>query len=103
MSGRQARSWPEGDALERVEGFLEHLGGQAEVVLREDGRPVVYTMPPGEFIRLGIREGDRFWVEVLDRNGIMTGRIVSAEPEPAPSPPERYMTPDELRARARHP
>ncbi|MCW8137999.1 MAG: hypothetical protein KIT58_03750 [Planctomycetota bacterium] len=86
--------------MPRVEGYLEHLGAQAEVVLREDGRPVAYTMPPGEFLRLGLREGDRFWVEVLDRGGGPTGRIVPGDPETVAPPPERYLNPDELRASA---
>lgn len=68
-----------------MSGFLEILGEETADVIIEDGAehcPTCkcngesnYTMPVTEFIRLGIEEGERFWIDVVDVDGVITGRI----------------------------
>lgn len=88
--------------LERIEGYLEHLSDpDADVQLRENGGMHPHTLPAWRLRQLGLREGDRFWVEVVEAGGAVSGRLVAdASTGPVPVSPQAYLTPDELAARA---
>lgn len=86
--------------IERLEGFLEHLGARAEVLIFEHGRPAPYSMPAERFLQLGIREGDSFQVEVIEVDGRVTGRIAGAPVLQVQPPPGGYLTAEELARRA---
>lgn len=61
--------------VESVEGFVEHLGPRAEVVLFVDGGTERFFMPRTELDRLGIGVGDGFWLDAVDCNGVISGKI----------------------------
>lgn len=84
--------------IESIEGYVEHLGERAEVLLYEEGQSVAYEMPVHDFRVRGIGEGDRFWVDVIDAGGRIVGAIRADEPPAGTERPEDYMTPGELQA-----
>ena len=76
-----------------IEGFVEHLGPRAEVVLFVDGKTERFFMPRDGLDRLGIVDGGGFWYDPA------TGAVQALNPVPVEWP-EKYDSPDELSAKA---
>lgn len=98
-SPARKKATPAPKILESVEGYVDVIEGDlAEVYLYENGHPVPYGLPASRLAQHRLRVGDRFFVDVVESDGGVSGRIRSAPPEAAPAPPEKYLTPDDLDA-----
>ncbi len=90
-----------GRTLESLEAVAECIEDEwAQVLVWEEGRKVAYKIPAIRLHKEGIDSGDRFFIDVVDCNGVVEGRL-----RPAMRGPERphdtaYLAPDELEARA---
>lgn len=101
---------PSEQLVGRMEGFLEQLGAtEAAVLLRplnsDVGPMAPFTMPAWHFSSAGLREGDRFWVEVSVRGDITSARIVADRTSGPPLPSirsEGYLTPEQLEELSDH-
>lgn len=71
--------------IEHAEGWLhgfDNAGTTAFVGIRDhEGVIRDYEMPAEHFVRLGLTEGDSFWVEVTVDGSIVDGRIVTNLPD----------------------
>ena len=85
--------------LESLVGFLHVLDeDSAEVTIIEDTVPSEYQIPSVHFTRLGIREGDSFYVDVIRQGGQIRGAIRRFdEMERQTCENEEYLTPEQLR------
>jgi hypothetical protein len=99
---RPPAAFAEPRVLESLKGFVEILEEglpDAEVVVTERGTPVPWLIPAHRLRAIDVRQGESFWVDVLERaDGSVEGRLRKFEPESKPAPPDRYLTPDELAA-----